>query len=109
MALVIGTEVLLYVGVKTPSELETAWADLCAAAVEEAITVRLNGAVVPDPPTPELRTVAIMAAGEAYKRREAPFGVANFDGQGEAVRLARDYLEAIKPQLDRYGNGPGIG
>jgi hypothetical protein len=51
-----------------------------------------------------------MAGGEAYKRREAPFGVTGYnDMEGNAIRLARDYLEGVKPVIDRYGNGPGIG
>lgn len=106
---VTGEEVLAYVGVKTPGTLEQEWADLCAAAVNDGINVRLNGAVITDPPPSELKTAAQMAAGEAYKRRETPFGVTGFsDVEGQAIRIARDYLDGVKPLIDRYGAGPGI-
>lgn len=104
-----GQEILDYVGVKTPSPIEAGWADACAAAVNDGIEVRLNGAALVAPLPSELQTVATMAGGEAYKRREAPFGVTSFSDVEGAVRLARDYLEGVKPQIDRYGNGPGIG
>lgn len=109
MALVTGDEILAYVGVKTPSDAESAWADACASAVDQGIMIRLNGAVLTNPPPDELHTVAIMAGGEAYKRREAPFGVTGFQDTEGAIRLARDYLSGVQPQIDRYGNGPGIG
>lgn len=103
-------QVLAYVGVKTPDELEAAWAEACAAAVNDGVTVRLNGAPTTLPLPSELTLAATMAGGEAYKRREAPFGITGFsDLQGEAIRIARDYLEGIKPTIDRYSNGPGIG
>ena len=107
---VTGAEVLVYVGVKSPSAPETEWADLVADAVNTGILIRLNGAVITDPPPAELKTAAMMAAGEAYKRRETPFGVTGFsDVEGQAIRLARDYLDGVKPEIDRYGAGPGIG
>lgn len=109
MPLVTADDVIAYVGVKTPSQAETDWATACAAAVDEGIVVRLNGAALADPPPSELHLAAVMAAGEAYKRREVPFGVAGWNDQEGAIRLARDYLEGVKPQLDRYGAGPGIG
>ena len=104
-----GERVLAYVGVKTPTQFETEWADACADAVNSGIEVRLNGAVITLPLPSELATAATMAGGEAFKRREAPFGVAGFNDVEGAIRLARDYLEGIKPQIDRYSNGPGIG
>lgn len=107
---VTAADILAYVGVLTPSTVETEWAEKCAKAVNDGITARLNGAAVTTPPPPELVTAAIMAGGEAYKRREAPFGVTGFsDVEGAAIRVARDYLDGIKPIVDRYGAGPGIG
>lgn len=103
------TEILTYVGVKSPTDAETEWAQVCADAVNDGITVRLNGAVITNPVPHELHTAAIMAGGETYKRREAPFGVTGFADSEGAIRLARDYLEGVKPMIDRYGNGPGIG
>jgi hypothetical protein len=102
--------ILAYVGVKTPSEAEQAWAEACADAVNNGVEVWLNGAAILNPLPSELQTAATMAGGEAYKRREAPFGVTGYnDMEGNAIRLARDYLEGVKPVIDRYGNGPGIG
>ena len=102
--------ILAYVGVKSPTDDETAWATACSNAVNDGITVRLNGAVIIDPPPHELATAALMAGGEAYKRREAPFGITGFnDIEGNAIRLSRDYLDGVKPVIDRYGAGPGIG
>jgi hypothetical protein len=109
MPLVDAAAVLAYAGVKTPSQAETDWAALCAAAVDEGITIRLNGAVLADPAPSELTLVATMAAGEAYKRKETPFGQTGFSDTENAVRFARDYLDGVRPQIDRYGNGPGIG
>ena len=49
-----------------------------------------------------------MAGVEAYKRREAVFGITGYvDLQGAAIRVARDYLEAQRPILDRYAT-PGL-
>jgi hypothetical protein len=46
---------------------------------------------------------------EAYKRREAPFGVTGFaDLEGAAVRVARDSLEGVKPGLARWRQRTGI-
>jgi len=102
--------ILAYVGIKAPTTDETAWAEACAAAVNDGINVRLNGAAITDPPPAELKTAAVMAGSEAFKRREAPFGITGFnDIEGNAIRLARDYLDSIRPIIDRYGAGPGIG
>jgi len=102
--------ILAYVGIKTPTTDETAWAEACAAAVNDGIVVRLNGAAIIDPPPSELTTAALMAGSEAFKRREAPFGITGFnDIEGNAIRLARDYLDSIRPVIDRYSAGPGIG
>lgn len=109
MPFVSAEEILAYVGKQSPTEYESEWAKDCAKAVNAGITIRLNGAPITNPPPAELKTIAKMAGGDAFKRREAPFGVAAFDGQGEAMRLTRDYLDGVKPSIDRYGAGPGIG
>lgn len=106
---ITAAQILLYVGVKTPTDVETAWAGYVADAVNDGITVRLNGAVITDPPPAELVTAAAYAGAEAYKRREAPFRTVTGDESEQAVRLARDYLAGAAPIIDRYGNGPGIG
>lgn len=94
---------------------DAAWATTCASAISEGFDARLVGAWGDDgldppaylpPPTPlpaELTTAALNAGVELYKRREAPFGPTGYvDIQGAAIRLARDYLEAVAPILARY-------
>lgn len=110
MEFVTAAEILEYAGVKSPTDSESAWAETVAKAVNDGIIVRLNGASVLNPAASELHLAAVYAGGEAYKRREAPFGVTGFeDMEGRAIRLARDYLEGAKPIIDRYSAGPGIG
>jgi hypothetical protein len=114
MAYVTGGEVLTQVGATSPDADETAWAGLVAGAIESAIAVRLNGAVIvdPSPAFTEIKVAALIAAQEAYKRKEAVFGVTGFaDLQGAAIRVARDYMDGVRPILDRYrlGAGGGIG
>ena len=103
-------DILSYVGIKHPSEAEQVWAEMCARAVNDGIMVRLNGAPYPDPVgVSELHSAAIMAGGEMFKRREAPFATTGFsDVEGNAISLSRDYLSSIKPIIDRYSNGPGM-
>lgn len=108
MPFVTGAQILSFVGVTTPAAADTQWADAVAAAVDSGITVRLNGATVTD--DSELTAAALLAGAEAYKRREATFGLTGYaDLEGNAIRVARDYLAGIAPMIDRYSNGPGIG
>jgi hypothetical protein len=90
-----------------PADLE--WATACAAAVSAGFDRRLEGAAflslpIEPPLLPdELRLAARLAGIEAYKRREATFGVTGYvDLQGAAIRVARDYLEAASPIIARY-------
>ena len=109
---VSGAEVLTFVGADTPDTDETNWATACAAAVESAITQRLNGAVIADPSGAhdELHVAARIAAAEAFKRKEAIFGVTGYaDLQGAAIRVARDYMDSVRPIIDRYRIVGGIG
>ena len=108
---VTGADVLAQSGAPNPSQFETDWAALVAAAVNDGVTWRLGAAyVVPVPPPPELVTAATFAAQEAYKRREVSFGVMAYaDLQGQAYRIARDYLEGVRPIIDRYKTEWGIG
>ena len=103
-------DILSYVGIKHPGEAEQVWAEMCARAVNDGIMVRLNGAPYPDPiGVSELHSAAIMAGGEMFKRREAPFGNTGFsDSQGLPIAVSRDYLNAVKSIIDRYSNGPGM-
>jgi hypothetical protein len=91
-----------------PSPADLEYADLCAAAVNAGIDDVLEGAGVTGA-EPEILWVASNAGVEAYKRREAVFGITGYvDLQGAAIRVARDYLEAQRPILARYAT-PGLG
>jgi len=108
---VTGDQILGAVGVTLPADAESkAWADACAAAVSAGIDARLVALPV-DPPAPpldpgaypELTFAATVAGAEAYKRREAVYGLTGYvDLEGAAIRVARDYLEGVAPIIARY-------
>lgn len=109
---VTGAQILTFVGAKTPTAEDTEWADMVASAVVSGMTVRLNGAVIvsPSPAEDELNAALLIGGAEGYKRREATFGLTGYaDLEGAAIRVARDYLEGVRPLIDRYSAGPGIG
>jgi hypothetical protein len=110
---VTGDAIIVQAGVAADpaaaSPPDKAWADACAAAVNAGFDARLVGAVWPSPPIepPELPAelvwAALTAGVEAYKRREAAFGITGYvDLQGAAIRVARDYLDSVAPLLARY-------
>jgi len=104
---VTGAAILAALGVATPDATDSAWADACAAAVNAGIDARMAGVPVIDPPDPgaypELTWAATIAGAEAYKRREAVYGLTGYvDLEGAAIRVARDYLEGIAPIIARY-------
>jgi hypothetical protein len=106
---VTGAAILAHAGNRSPTADDVTWADVCAAAVNGGLDHRLFGAVWVTPPIEpalipaELVYVALNAGAEAYKRREAPFGLTGYvDLQGAAVRVARDYLDAQAPIIARY-------
>ena len=94
----------------SPSGPNAEWAGVCAAAVNEGMDKRLEGATYPSPPLPGELVLAARTAGvEAFKRREAVYGITGYvDLQGAAIRVSRDYLDAISPIIARYAT-PGIG
>jgi hypothetical protein len=104
---ITGADILLHAGVtaggaSAPSDEDVAWADACAAAVSAGFDHRLTGATVTGD-EPELVWAARGCGVEAYKRREAVFGLTGYvDLQGAAIRVARDYLEAVAPTIARY-------
>lgn len=95
----------------SPPQDDLDYAELCAGAVNAGIDDVLVDAIAEGTVTgtePELLWLASMAGVEAYKRREAVFGLTGYvDLQGAAIRVARDYLEAQRPILARYAT-PGI-
>ena len=100
---VTGAAILAHAGIAAPSADETRLGGRCA---REAITAGINARLADAPltgDTPELSWSALTAGVEAYKRREAIFGVTGYvDLQGAAIRVARDYLEAVAPIIARY-------
>jgi hypothetical protein len=104
---VTGSAILTHVRVTSPSAEDAAWADACALAVSTGIDRMLG--TQPDPlPEDVYNEVvgnALTAGGDAYRRRDTPFGLSNYsDMAGIATRVARDYLEGIRPQLERWRN-----
>jgi len=109
---VTGAQILTFVGNKTPAAEDTEWANAVATALTSGLYVRLNGAIIADPSAAEdeLNVALLIAGAEGYKRREATFGLTGYaDLEGSAIRVARDYLEGVRPLIDRYSAGPGIG
>lgn len=109
---VTGSQILAFAGVDAPDAAEIEWAGACAAAVQQGIEHRLNGAVIVDPSGAfdELKVAARIAGGEAFKRKEATFGVTGYaDLQGAAIRVAKDYLEGVRPIINRYAIAGGVG
>jgi hypothetical protein len=112
MLTLTGAHVITFVGVINPTQDQIDWADAVAKAVLSGANVRLNGAIIASPSEAEdeLNVAILLAAAEGYKRREATFGLTGYsDLEGNAIRVARDYLTGVAPLIDRYGNGPGIG
>lgn len=96
---------LQFVRIVRPSPAEQSWADMLAPAINSAI-IRYLGRNELDPtPMKEVTAAAHRAFGYAWKMREAPFGQAQYlDDGGFPARMAQDWLEPIKPILDRYRN-----
>jgi hypothetical protein len=91
----------------SPSPHDEEWADLCASAINAGIDDVLEGSGVTGT-EPEILLGATYAGVESYKRREAVFAITGYvDLQGAAIRVARDYLEGIRPILARYAT-PGL-
>ena len=103
VAWVTADEIRAQAGNLAPDPADT-WAIVCADAVSSGIDARMEGVTVADPADfPELQWSALTAGVEAYKRKEAVFGLTGFaDLQGAAIRISRDYLEAVAPQIARY-------
>ena len=103
---VTGPQILAHCRISAPTPEQTEWASAVAAAVCAGIDNRLGPGVAGSPSgecLAELVPNALTAGGEAYRRQDAPHGVTSYtDLQGVAIRVARDYLDAIRPQVDRW-------
>lgn len=108
-----GAQVLAFVGNTTaqPGDEDTVWADKVAKALVSGLTYRLNGATIAaaSGAEDELNVALLIGGAEAYKRREAAFGSAGYaDLDGNAIKFARDYLDSVRPLINRYSAGPGM-
>lgn len=110
MPYVTGAQILTHAGVSDPSADDTAWAEVCAAAIEAVIAKRMTGVTVD--PGSDAEDELIRAARDdgtaAYARRKAPHGVLSSGPDGEVVRLGADLIIALRPVFARYAT-PGIG
>jgi hypothetical protein len=112
---VTGAQILTFVGAGTGTAEEQEWSGACAAAVQAAFDKRLTGVTIsdPSPAFDELTAAARLAGAEAYKRKEATFGVTGYaDLQNAAIRVAKDYIEGVRPIINRHtlrGPAGGIG
>jgi hypothetical protein len=91
-----GAAILAHAGAAPGSDLDVAWSELCASAVNQGIDARLEGAIYIAPPLPaELVRAALSAGVQTFKSREA-----NLDAQLPAV--SGDAIASIEPILERY-------
>jgi len=94
-----GAAILAHVGAAPGTASDQAWAEQCAAAVNEGLDARLVGTVYLVEPLPaELVRAALTAGGEAYTAREGSL----VDRQDAARRIVADYLETVAPIIARY-------
>jgi hypothetical protein len=91
-----GAAILEQSGAAPGSPADVAWADLCAAAVNAGLDVRLTGAVLLEPLPAELERVALQAGVTAYKAREA-----NADASAPAG-IVGDYLDTHEGVIARW-------
>lgn len=109
MPYVTGAAILTHVGQSSPTADDEAWADDCAAAVDAAITARLDGETPGSGFTLELTRSALEDGAAAYLARKAPHGILTLGPDGEAVRLGADILRASTAVLGRHLPTAGIG
>lgn len=103
MAWISAADGLVFVRVVNPTQGEQDWAISLAAAINGGIGAYLGDVAIGPTGQDEIEAAALRAFGYAWKYREAPFGEAQWlDEQGGAIRLAKDWLDPIKPILNRY-------
>ena len=110
---VTGDAIMLAAGktpvVTPPAGSEQAWANTCAASVNAAIETRLNGYTVAAASNAEaeLTKSALLDGLEAFRSKDARFGILTVGPDGDPVRVAVDILWSV-PVIARYAI-PGIG
>jgi hypothetical protein len=89
------------------------WITAATAAANGAVLGYLgrdydDGQLPPeDPPLPalppEIHAATLTAAADIFHRRQAPLGISSaLDLAGVPLRVQRDWLAGVMPQLDRY-------
>jgi hypothetical protein len=91
----------------------TDWITSSAAAANGAVLRYLgrdfdDGADPPSDPLlpplpPEIQAATLTVAADVFHRRQAPLGISSaLDLAGVPLRVQRDWLAGVLPQLDRY-------
>ena len=70
---------------------------------------RADDPIVPPTPQPVL-DAAVQVTVEAYRRKDAPFGVLNSWSENDLgpVRIGTDALKGVEPQLDPFAHRYGV-
>jgi len=109
MPYVTGANILDHVDKSSPSAYETAWAGLCADAIEGAIAARLDGETPDAGGVDELEVAARTDGAALFKSKSAPSGIQSIGPDGDAIRLGADSLRAVTPVIRRIHSVAGIG
>ena len=99
---VTGAEILTAVGVASPTAADTAWAGVCATAIEAALAKRLEDVTASADLESELQRAAVIDGAAAYLERKAPHGVLSVGPDGDVARLGAQVLRACASVLDRH-------
>ena len=95
-----------------PTDPDLAWLGLLADSVVEQVRSALDSPTDPlTYPVPAPVTVAsILALVEAYRRKDAPFGVVGaWSADGVTLRVSRDWLDGVHAALQPYRVSFGVG
>lgn len=81
------------------------WITTSAAAANGAVLTYLGRAFddATAPVPPEVEAATMTAAADIYHRKQAPLGISSaLDLAGMPLRVTRDWIAGVMPQLDRY-------
>lgn len=88
-----------------PSDPDLPWLGLLADSVCDQVRQYLDSPTDPllDPVPYPVTTASVLALVEAYKRKDATFGITGaWSGDGVALRISRDWLDGVKAALNPY-------
>ena len=88
---------------------DAAWAAIVAAAIEGAITDRLDGHTPSAAFDAALQRSAVIDGAAAYVEIKAPSGIVSLGADGEAFRLGADSLRSTEPVMRRHLPAAGVG